>query len=294
MKELYEEILKYNERTIQKTQDILSNLNSLYFKKLYFNGEKEYQSLIEKNKHFLNKKTKNIDNNNPNDEAKCGISEEETNKSGEKKEILEDKINLQDDFHIEIKNNNQFDSGKQIEKKNSNLSDIKINNEENLKIFSEIACQNNSNSNKEIIINNPKINFKLSHKDYVRIKKNNKMVYINSNSTLSENKNNLKVNRVIFAKSTKRGSKYRGVSKNGNLWQVLIMHKKHNFYIGSFSSEEIAARVYDIKSYELKGNNAKTNFVYSEKELEIIRKIDVNSKDINETISRVFISKKEY
>ena len=241
-----------------------------------------------KDEFFLNKKTKN-NFNSQTEEVECEYDQEEKNNCAEKKNI-QNKTNLSDE---ELRNVDQFSSDQKIEKNNLNVTDNQNNNEENSKTSLEITSKNSSIQNKEITTNNPKINFKLCHKDYVRIKKNNKMVYINSDSALSENKNNNKINRIIFTKNTKRGSRYRGVSKNGNLWQVLIMHKKHNFYIGSFSSEEIAARVYDIKSYELKGNNAKTNFVYSDNELEIIKKIDVNSKDINEIISKIFINKKE-
>ena len=35
-----------------------------------------------------------------------------------------------------------------------------------------------------------------------------------------------------------RSSKFRGVSKNGKQWQVLIMIKQKKRYIGNFSNEE--------------------------------------------------------
>ena len=289
MKELYEEISKHNLNTFKKNQDILNNLNILFFGKFYFNGDKKERRLIAKNKLFLKKKTKNPYHNQQ-DEAKNEYGKEEANKY-EKKNVLQNKSNLSDDFLRKLKISDKFSSAPKIQEKNTVLTEIPNNNEENSKIFFEIVSKSGSSQKKENIPNNQKINFKLSHKDYVRIKKNNKMVYINSDFALSENKN--KINRIIFTKTTKRGSRFRGVSKNGNLWQVLIMHKKHNFYIGSFSSEEIAARIYDIKSYELKGKNAKTNFVYSDNELETIRKIDINSKDINDVISEIFINKKE-
>ena len=289
MKELYEEISKHNLNTFKKNQDILNNLNILFFGKFYFNGDKKERRLIAKSKLFLNKKTKNPYHNQQ-DEAKNEYGKEEANKY-EKKNVLQNKSNLSDDFLRKLKISDKFSSAPKIQEKNTVLTEIPNNNEENSKIFFEIVSKSGSSQKKENIPNNQKINFKLSHKDYVRIKKNNKMVYINSDFALSENKN--KINRIIFTKTTKRGSRFRGVSKNGNLWQVLIMHKKHNFYIGSFSSEEIAARIYDIKSYELKGKNAKTNFVYSDNELETIRKIDINSKDINDVISEIFINKKE-
>ena len=40
------------------------------------------------------------------------------------------------------------------------------------------------------------------------------------------------------------GSRYRGVSRNGNQRQVLIMVNKKKRYVGSYSNEEEAARAY--------------------------------------------------
>ena len=57
-------------------------------------------------------------------------------------------------------------------------------------------------------------------------------------------------------KNTERSSCYRGVSKNGHLWQVnkyfdinefqvLIMNNKRKKYVGSFEVERDAAVLYD-------------------------------------------------
>ena len=67
-----------------------------------------------------------------------------------------------------------------------------------------------------------------------------------------------------------RGSKFRGVSRNGSQWQVLIMVKKKKRYVGSFSNEEEAARAYDKVALQHHGIKAKTNFDYSKEELEQI------------------------
>eukprot|EP00743_Colponemidia_sp_Colp-15_P005495 GILK01005909.1.p1 GENE.GILK01005909.1~~GILK01005909.1.p1 ORF type:complete len:274 (-),score=38.93 GILK01005909.1:217-1038(-) len=64
-----------------------------------------------------------------------------------------------------------------------------------------------------------------------------------------------------------RGSKYRGVSRNGNQWQVLIMVDKKKRYIGSFASEMEAAKAYDRAALQNHGLKAKTNFEYTEDEL---------------------------
>ena len=64
-----------------------------------------------------------------------------------------------------------------------------------------------------------------------------------------------------------RGSRYRGVSRNGNQWQVLIMVNKKKRYVGSYSNEEEAARAYDKVALQNHGAKAKTNFDYLEEEV---------------------------
>ena len=89
---------------------------------------------------------------------------------------------------------------------------------------------------------------------------------------------------------SKRSSKYRGVSKNGNQWQVLIMLDKNKSYIRSYSSEYIAARVYDILAIKSKGFKARTNFIYDYEQISKIIEmdIDIKAKNINEIISNLF------
>ena len=67
-----------------------------------------------------------------------------------------------------------------------------------------------------------------------------------------------------------RGSRYRGVSRNGNQWQVLIMVNKKKRYVGSYSNEEEAARAYDKVALQNHGAKAKTNFDYLEEEVQKI------------------------
>lgn len=42
-----------------------------------------------------------------------------------------------------------------------------------------------------------------------------------------------------------RGSRFRGISKNGNSWQILLMVNRKKKYLGTLPTEELAARFYD-------------------------------------------------
>lgn len=60
-----------------------------------------------------------------------------------------------------------------------------------------------------------------------------------------------------------RRSKFIGVSKNGQNWQVLINMGKYKKYIGTYTSEDEAAIAYDFYSICLHSVKAKTNFSYT-------------------------------
>lgn len=64
-----------------------------------------------------------------------------------------------------------------------------------------------------------------------------------------------------------RGSKFRGVSKNGSQWQVLIMVNKKKRYIGTISTEIEAARLYDKVAIQNHGVKARTNYDYTKEEI---------------------------
>ena len=120
----------------------------------------------------------------------------------------------------------------------------------------------------------PKKEGDLLTKKRKRFIKNNKLVFVQ----MDENELNLKNEKVYdededldFQTNTKpRGSRFRGVSKNGSQWQVLIMVRKKKRYLGSFSSEEEAARAYDKVALQNHGNKAKTNYDYTKEEIEKI------------------------
>ena len=52
---------------------------------------------------------------------------------------------------------------------------------------------------------------------------------------------------------SQRGSRYRGVSKNGSKWQVMIVRGDIKKYIGAVADEEVAARLYDKYALIIQG-----------------------------------------
>lgn len=55
-------------------------------------------------------------------------------------------------------------------------------------------------------------------------------------------------------------SKYLGVCKQKNSWIASICHNKESIYLGSYKTEELAAKAYDKKAIELHGEFANLNF----------------------------------
>ena len=125
----------------------------------------------------------------------------------------------------------------------------------------------------------------------IKILKNNKIVYINKNllnsySTLRAVKKFKKINFLI---RKNRSSKYRGVSKNGSKWQVLIMINKKKNYLGNYFDEDLAARIYDIQAIKTWGVKARTNFVYNKNQIKNIynKKINIKCNDISDIMAQI-------
>ena len=68
-----------------------------------------------------------------------------------------------------------------------------------------------------------------------------------------------------------------------------MMINSNKSYIGSYPSEELAARIYDILSLKKRGNKARTNFIYNSKQIKKICEMEINfkSENINDIISQI-------
>ena len=68
------------------------------------------------------------------------------------------------------------------------------------------------------------------------------------------------------------------------------MNHNKKSYVGSYSSEEVAARIYDILEIKKRGIKARTNFKYNNIQIKKIKdmNIDIKSKNINDFIDNLF------
>ena len=236
---------------------------------------------------LLNISNLNIGNNNINNNIKT------------QSQILQN-INHQTQSQIPINNSIEakINSNKNIENNNNkSLEKNKIKIKPKLKLTTLIKPKSGL---KLFVTKNPKDELanQLINRKRKRFIKNKKLVFIptdadniNQEDTNNNEQNDTKDNNIIqgaeklkhneeisenelgeiLTKNLKpRGSKYRGVSRNGSQWQVLIMVEKKKRYVGSFSNEEEAARAYDKVALQHHGIKAKTNFDYSKEELENI------------------------
>ena len=179
-----------------------------------------------------------------------------------------------------------------IRQENNNINiniNSSLNNNNNKTNFYNIfntglKAKSNDNNDNSLLLNE-------SDNNEIKVLKNNKVVYVNnyllnSHSTAKKIK---KFNKIAFVGRSKRSSKFRGVSRNGNQWQVLIMLKRGKSYVGSYNSEEFAARIYDILALKYRGVKARTNFKYTSKQINKIREmdIDIKSKNLDDIITQI-------
>ena len=207
--------------------------------------------------------------------------------------IINNLINCKQNDNINkpiiIKNNN-----KKFENINSNPDSLdSTNNNIKNKYFNITNYESEEKINNNNIINTKKespIVVDNERNNEIKVLKNNKAVYVNSYllNSPSASKKLKQLNKITFIGKSKRSSKFRGVSKNGNQWQVLLMYKKGKSYVGSYSSEEFAARIYDILAIKLRGVKARTNFKYSYEQIKKIgdNDFDIKSKNINDIVTQ--------
>lgn len=232
----------------------------------------------------INKTTSNLNSNSKersiftiNKIPKDLLQDPTFNQNNHKKSIKNNKIVFAHAQNIKLLSKKQ-DLSTKIEKskENSNKNHIYLqeNNDSQYNLyFSLLNNSNNTNKNMQ--------NMQILNETHSEIL-NPKPKYLNNSSLdLNDNqrssfiqKENLSFsgNDNLNSNKNKRGSKFRGVSRNGNQWQVLIMVLKKKRYVGSYSDEEEAARAYDKATLQNHGLKAKTNFDYTPEELEEILK----------------------
>lgn len=257
----------------EKNYNELSFLNN---KRMANNSEKYYSDLHILNDNIYNKKSilKNEFNTKKNQIFKIC------------KDFSKLKFINYSNFNKINRNKNYYDNNNlyEIENRdyifinNSNVKKNKLNKSKINKDINELKNTINICSNEMISDINKKDNL---NKNEIRVKKNNKFVYMNKLLI----KTKIKPKEIIFEKK-RRSSRYRGVSKNGSKWQVIISSKYNKGYIGNYETQEIAARVYDIISIKNKGIKARTNYEYNIHQIQKINEeyIDFKSKNIDEII----------
>ena len=125
----------------------------------------------------------------------------------------------------------------------------------------------------------------------IKVLKNKKIVYINTDllnkystsryillNKYSTSRYIKKAKNINFVIRNKTSSKFRGVSRNGNKWQILIAKNNKKYYLGSYPSEELAARVYDIHAIKMRGIKARTNYPYNNIQIKNIIEKNINLK----------------
>ena len=156
--------------------------------------------------------------------------------------------------------------------------DIDINGENINNIINQNNFENNNLELNEFIMNN---NVDLQEKQVFgnirKVIRYKKTVYMNKLII----KDKVKKTIIKRKREGKRSSKYRGVSQNGIGWQTLMMYKSDKPYIGTYHSEELAARIYDVVSIKKNGIKSKTNFIYNNEQIDRILKAKINFKDKN-------------
>ena len=184
---------------------------------------------------------------------------------------------------LDIFNNNNNDINNSKEKENL------INN----LLYSNNELNNNISNDNNIIIDLGNI-FHSKKKNTIDSNKNNKCsLEVNENVKQYKIKKFKNTNKFINKKrnifmTSDKISRYRGVSLNKNKWQAYIWMNNKNTYLGTYSSEKIAAIIYDVMAIKKNGQKAKTNFKYNSKEIKKIDKINIDINYLLEMVSKIY------
>ena len=260
-----------NSENLEKHFDLLESIKNINDINIDLNKSFINKNFIEKEKRSGNKNNININVNN----IVYNILNFNNNNDIIKKNQINE--NIKNNQLENIKSNkNSYDSNDIIKNKYFKLTKP---------VLEEKSC------NDEIKIEeSPNLNYNENNNE-VKVLKNNKVVYVNSYllKSPSTSKNLKKLNKISFIGRSKRSSRFKGVSKNGNQWQVLLMHKKGKSYVGSYISEELAAKIYDILAIKCRGIKARTNFKYNYEQIKKIGDIDfdINSKNLQDIVNKL-------
>ena len=203
--------------------------------------------------------------------------------------IIDDKSNNK--IKLDIKYNNKNYNSSYLNKKRlyNNFNENLLNNfslvyNNNNKIDEKIISidfynNNNISDNCYDFVQDNNQKFKNKKKDYFEMN-NNSIELKEDTKELNISKYLKDYNKSFNQKRNKFKSRYIGVTKNKKKWQVYIRFNNKNTYLGTYSSEKTAAKIYDIMSIKKKGTKAKTNFKYSESEIKEICKVNNNINNI--------------
>lgn len=213
---------------------------------------------------------------------------------------------IQKGINFSVLNRNKKIENIKLQDKSENARVIPQSNSINFKknykkLFFVEKTLNKSNSNDKNKMQNTADDMedKLDKKEYsdlnssneIKVFKNKKIVYINSNllNSSSTSRDIEKIKDINFITRRKTTSLYRGVSKNWSKWQVIIMINNKRYYFGSYPTEEYAARVYDILALKNFGIKAKTNFVYNNNQIKQIieKKINIKCGNLSELMKEI-------
>ena len=128
---------------------------------------------------------------------------------------------------------------------------------------------------------------KIISDDIIKKNQNNNTISHNSynfNKVLNNTKR-FKKKKKIFKIITKN-CRYKGVTKNKKKFQVYLRFKNKNTYLGTYSSEKTAAKIYDIMLIKKTGIKAKTNFKYNMRIINKILKSNINIENIFKFIAK--------